>query len=131
MGRRDDIDDLKAHLTSLGADHVLTYSEFLERETRSKIKEWTQGGDLKLALNCVGGKETSEMVKLLGAEGFLGEQRDLCSLGAALEAHSSTRSVTYGGMAKTALSIPPSLFIFKQFTAYVLLSPVHPPPALR
>ncbi|KAM0787862.1 hypothetical protein ACM66B_003914 [Microbotryomycetes sp. NB124-2] len=93
---RDDIDSLKAKLEDLGADHVLTYDEFLQKETRQKVKEWTKDGQLKLALNCVGGKETSEMAKLLGTGGFL---------------------VTYGGMAKTQLSLPPSLFIFKKLTA--------------
>lgn len=35
-------------------------------------------------------------------------------------------AVTYGGMAKQALSIPPSLFIFKKLTAFVL----NPSPSL-
>jgi len=78
---REDISKLKDDLEALGADHVLTYSEFLDRETRSKIKEWTKDGELRLALNCVGGKETSEMVKLLGLEGFLGEFSLFDSLG--------------------------------------------------
>lgn len=63
---------MKSYLKSLGADHVLTYSEFLKRETRSSIKEWTKDGEMRLALNCVGGKETTEMVKLLSMQGFLG-----------------------------------------------------------
>lgn len=37
------------------------------------MKEWIRDGDLRLALNCVGGKETTEMVKLLGTQGYLGE----------------------------------------------------------
>ena len=52
---------------------MLTYEEFLSRETRQQVKEWTRDGDLRLALNCVGGKETTEMVKLLGMQGYLGE----------------------------------------------------------
>lgn len=71
--RRDDIAELRSQLEGLGADHVLTYSEFLDRSARAKIKEWTLGGELRLALNCVGGKETGEMAKLLGMDGFLGE----------------------------------------------------------
>jgi trans-2-enoyl-CoA reductase len=90
----EDIDVVKSHLSSLGADVVLTYSEFLQRESRSAIKELVQGAELRLALNCVGGDETTEMAKLLN-NGHL---------------------VTYGGMAKRALKIPPSLFIFKQLT---------------
>jgi hypothetical protein len=62
---RPSIDELKSHLQSLGADHVLTYDEFLSREnnTRTKIKEWI-GRD---------GKETAEMAKLLSMDGKLGE----------------------------------------------------------
>ncbi|GAA6011905.1 hypothetical protein JCM10207_003425 [Rhodosporidiobolus poonsookiae] len=96
---RPSINDLKASLTALGADHVLTYDELLSREnnTRKKIKEWVgKDGELRLALNCVGGKETAEMAKLLAVDGKL---------------------VTYGGMAKKPLALPPSLFIFKKLTA--------------
>ncbi|GAA6062503.1 hypothetical protein JCM10212_006352 [Sporobolomyces blumeae] len=96
---RPSIDSLKDQLRSLGADHVLTYDEFLSRDndTRSKIKQWVgKDGELLLALNCVGGKETAEMAKMLGVGGQL---------------------VTYGGMAKTALALPPSLFIFKKLTS--------------
>lgn len=93
---RDDLTELESHLKSLGADHVMTYDQFLEKSSRSQIKEWTKGGELRLALNCVGGKETTEMVKLLGQNAYL---------------------VTYGGMAKVALAVPPSLFIFKKLTA--------------
>lgn len=72
---RPSIDELKSHLHSLGADHVLTYDEFLSREnnTRTKIKEWIgRDGEMRLALNCVGGKETAEMAKLLAMDGKLG-----------------------------------------------------------
>ncbi|GAA5914738.1 enoyl-[acyl-carrier-protein] reductase [Sporobolomyces salmoneus] len=97
---RPSIDSLKKELKGLGADHVLTYEEFLSRDSnvRKQIKEWVgkEDGELLLGLNCVGGKETTEMAKLLGVGGKL---------------------VTYGGMAKTALSIPPSLFIFKKLTS--------------
>jgi len=104
----------------LGADHVLTYEEFLSRDLniRSQIKEWVSkdGGELLLGLNCVGGKETTEMAKLLGIGGQLGKPF-LTSVArySALMLRAST--VTYGGMAKTALSIPPSLFIFKKLTS--------------
>ncbi|GAA5824135.1 hypothetical protein JCM11251_001536 [Rhodosporidiobolus azoricus] len=96
---RPSIDALKSSLTALGADHVLTYDEFLSRDTnvRKQIKEWVgKDGELKLALNCVGGKETAEMCKALAVDGKL---------------------VTYGGMAKQPLALPPSLFIFKKLTS--------------
>lgn len=63
---------MKAELEGLGADHVMTYDEFLTREGRGLVKEWTKGGSLRLALNCVGGKETTQMVKCLDMSGFLG-----------------------------------------------------------
>lgn len=68
----DDIDALKTKLKSLGADHVFTYSEFFEKETRNQIKEIIKGAEMRLALNCVGGKETGDMAKLLSIDGFLG-----------------------------------------------------------
>lgn len=76
---RPSIDELKQSLTALGADHVLTYDEFLSRDnnTRQKIKEWVgKDGELRLALNCVGGKETAEMAKLLAMDGRLGASLD-------------------------------------------------------
>ena len=51
----------------------MTYSEFLTREGRGQVKQWTAGAELKLALNCVGGKETTDMVKCLGMSSFLGK----------------------------------------------------------
>lgn len=51
---------------------MMTYSEFLKRETRAEIKTIIRDGELLLGLNCVGGKETTAMAKLLGAGGTLG-----------------------------------------------------------
>lgn len=51
----------------------MTYDEFCTREGRAQVKEWTAGGELRLGLNCVGGRETTEMVKCLGMGGYLGE----------------------------------------------------------
>lgn len=74
---RPSVNELKSYLHSLGADHVLTYDEFLSREnnTRAKVKEWIgRDGEMRLALNCVGGKETAEMAKLMSMDGKLGEK---------------------------------------------------------
>ncbi len=57
----------------------MTYDEFCTREARGQVKEWTAGGDLRLALNCVGGKESTEMVKCLGMSGFFGKQLALAN----------------------------------------------------
>ena len=93
-GSREETESLVQELKNMGATHVLTNEQLINdaKNARRTIKEWTQGKDLKLALNCVGGQETTELVKTL-AEG----------------AH----LVTYGAMSKKPLSISPGLHIFK------------------
>lgn len=76
-GNRPDVDTLKSHLKSLGATHVLTYNELADRSTKSKIKEWTGGQDIKLGLNCVGGKDNLNMSKFLGQGAHLGRSSSL------------------------------------------------------
>ena len=53
--------------------------------------------EIRLALNCVGGKTTRDMLKLLGSDAHL---------------------VSYGAMSKEPLSIPTSYFIFKNLAAH-------------
>lgn len=110
---RPNLDELKQQLTSLGATHILTDEEIIDKATRGKVKEWTQGKvringyfrlyalsymllleskDIKLGLNCVGGRPTSIMAGYLGKDAAL---------------------VSYGAMSKSPLSLPTSLFIFK------------------
>jgi mitochondrial enoyl-[acyl-carrier protein] reductase / trans-2-enoyl-CoA reductase len=43
MTYREDIDVLKQELQGLGATHVLTYDELINKSTRAKVKEWTNG----------------------------------------------------------------------------------------
>jgi NADPH:quinone reductase-like Zn-dependent oxidoreductase len=93
---RDNIDQLKDQLTKLGATHVLTYDDLTDKSTRDKIKQWTGGKPIRLGLNCVGGKETTLMARYLGQDAHL---------------------VSYGAMSKQPLSLPTSLFIFKNLTA--------------
>lgn len=85
---------MKDELMELGATQVITESELLDRSIKDRVKEWTSGGReaIKVGLNCVGGKPTSAMVKLLGQGGHL---------------------VTYGGMARAPLDLPTGLLIFK------------------
>ncbi|TFK32796.1 hypothetical protein BDQ12DRAFT_691998 [Crucibulum laeve] len=94
---RDNLDQLKNSLHSLGATQVLTYDELAEKSAREKVKSWTQGKQISLGLNCVGGKETTLMAKFLGSNAHL---------------------VSYGAMSKQPLSLPTSLFIFKNLTAH-------------
>ncbi|KAI0385189.1 NAD(P)-binding protein [Hypomontagnella monticulosa] len=85
---------LKDELTSLGATHVVTEDEFLAREFRDRLAEWTRGDreGVRLGMNCVGGKSAQTMAKCLGQGGTL---------------------VTYGGMARQPVALPTGLLIFK------------------
>jgi trans-2-enoyl-CoA reductase len=85
---------MKDELLSLGATHIVTESELMSREFRDKVKEWTNGGreQIKVGLNCVGGKATAALVKVLSQGGHL---------------------VTYGGMSRAPLDLPTGLLIFK------------------
>ncbi|XP_014279129.1 enoyl-[acyl-carrier-protein] reductase, mitochondrial [Halyomorpha halys] len=89
---RPDIDKLKEHLSGLGATYVLTEEELRTTEL-IKSKEVPAP---KLALNCVGGKSASELMRKLAPKGVI---------------------VTYGGMSREPVIIPTSLLIFKDITA--------------
>jgi trans-2-enoyl-CoA reductase len=52
-------------LTKLGATHILTDDQLGKLETKELVKSWTRGHEVKLAFNCVGGKPTTEMARLL------------------------------------------------------------------
>ncbi|CAE7071155.1 unnamed protein product [Rhizoctonia solani] len=93
---RPNVDELKQYLTSLGATHVITEQELTDDSMSAKVKEWTQGKGIKLGLNCVGGKPTAILAKHLGHNAAL---------------------VSYGAMSKGPLSLPTSLFIFKNLTS--------------
>ncbi|GLB41970.1 putative zinc-binding dehydrogenase [Lyophyllum shimeji] len=93
---RDDLADLVKQLEALGATKVLTYDALADKSLRKELKTWTGGRDIRLALNCVGGQETTLMTRLLGSDAYL---------------------VSYGAMSKQPLSLPTSLFIFKNLTA--------------
>ncbi|KAL2062367.1 hypothetical protein VTL71DRAFT_6633 [Oculimacula yallundae] len=92
---------MKDELLDLGATHVITESELMEKSFSEQIKEWTSGGReaVKLGLNCVGGKPTAALVKCLSHGGHL---------------------VTYGAMSKQPLMLPTGLLIFKdiKFSGY-------------
>eukprot|EP00088_Acartia_fossae_P064586 TRINITY_DN7951_c0_g1_i10.p1 TRINITY_DN7951_c0_g1~~TRINITY_DN7951_c0_g1_i10.p1 ORF type:complete len:199 (+),score=51.12 TRINITY_DN7951_c0_g1_i10:446-1042(+) len=81
---RDDIDDLKAQLKSLGATYVLT-----EEEAK---KAWKELPRPRLALNCVGGTSSTELCKALADKGV---------------------HVTYGGMSWKPVMVGTAHLIFK------------------
>ena len=85
---------LREELSALGADVVVTESEFLSREWRDRLAEITRQGREKIGLgmNCVGGKSATAMARSLAENGTL---------------------VTYGGMSKQPVMLPIGLMIFK------------------
>ncbi|KAH6697454.1 zinc-binding dehydrogenase [Plectosphaerella plurivora] len=85
---------LREELQGLGADIVVTDSEFQSREWRDRLAEITRGGrePVGLALNCVGGKSATALARSLSEAGTL---------------------VSYGGMAKQPVALPTGLLIFK------------------
>ncbi|CAG8957713.1 hypothetical protein HYFRA_00000048 [Hymenoscyphus fraxineus] len=87
----EETEGLKKELMELGATKVITEEELQSREGAAQIKDWTDG-NLKLGLNCVGGKPALALTKTLSPAGHL---------------------VTYGAMSKQPLSLPASLLIFK------------------
>ena len=90
---RPNLEHLKQQLTDMGADLVITEEETRLPETAKRIAALasTAGGP-KLGLNGVGGKSATNMARLLGEHSYL---------------------VTYGGMSKDPVTIPTSLYIFK------------------
>ena len=92
---KDEEKKLRDELVDLGATQVITEEELQGREIKDQIKAWTNGGreEIKVGLNCVGGKPATALAKFL-------------SPGATL--------VTYGAMSKQPVMLPASLLIFKE-----------------
>ncbi|XP_006895050.1 PREDICTED: trans-2-enoyl-CoA reductase, mitochondrial [Elephantulus edwardii] len=86
---RPDIQKLTERLKNLGAEHVITEEELRKPEMKNIFKTIPQP---RLALNCVGGKSSTELLRQLAPGGTL---------------------VTYGGMAKQPVTASVSLLIFK------------------
>jgi mitochondrial enoyl-[acyl-carrier protein] reductase / trans-2-enoyl-CoA reductase len=92
---------LRNELKDLGATQVVTEEEALGKGFSEQVKEWTNGGreQVKLALNCVGGKPGVALAKVLSSNGV---------------------HVTYGAMSGQPLALPAGLLIFKNvnFTGF-------------
>ncbi|OAA33925.1 Alcohol dehydrogenase superfamily, zinc-containing [Beauveria brongniartii RCEF 3172] len=87
-------ESLKHDLHALGADVVVTESQFLSREWKDQLADITRNGrdSIGLALNCVGGKSATTLARALGNGGTL---------------------VSYGGMSRQPIALPVGLLIFK------------------
>jgi trans-2-enoyl-CoA reductase len=85
---------LKQELLDLGADVVVTDSQFISREWKDQLAEITRKGreQILLGLNCVGGKSATAVARSLGEGGTM---------------------VSYGGMGKQPVALPVGLLIFK------------------
>lgn len=94
---REDIGSLTGYLKDLGATQVATYDQLADKGFKDQVKTWTGGQSIRLGLNCIGGRATTMMVRLLGQDAHL---------------------VSYGAMSKEPLSVPTSLFIFKNLTCH-------------
>ncbi|XP_066060761.1 enoyl-[acyl-carrier-protein] reductase, mitochondrial isoform X3 [Chamaea fasciata] len=79
---RPDLPKLVERLMALGADHVVTEEMLRKPEMKDIFKSTPRP---RLALNCVGGKSTTEMLRHLQPKGTM---------------------VTYGGMAKQPVMVP-------------------------
>ncbi|XP_067645354.1 enoyl-[acyl-carrier-protein] reductase, mitochondrial-like [Eurosta solidaginis] len=89
---RPNVDELKEYLKTLGATEILTEEELSTTEIFKK------GGKLRpprLALNCVGGKNASNVARLLAPKGVM---------------------VTYGGMSRNPLLVSTPALIFKNIS---------------
>ncbi|XP_045874173.1 enoyl-[acyl-carrier-protein] reductase, mitochondrial isoform X3 [Meles meles] len=86
---RPDFQKLTDRLKSLGAEHVLTEEELRKPEMKNFFKDMPPP---RLALNCVGGKSSTELLRHLAPGGTM---------------------VTYGGMAKQPVIASVSQLIFK------------------
>ncbi|KAI6118141.1 hypothetical protein F5141DRAFT_1212033 [Pisolithus sp. B1] len=72
-------------------------TNFPDKAFKDQVKTWTGGQSIKLGLNCISGQATTMMVRLLGQDAHL---------------------VSYGAMSREPLSVPTSLFIFKNLTCH-------------
>ncbi|KAL4877917.1 hypothetical protein BJY04DRAFT_121918 [Aspergillus karnatakaensis] len=90
----EDTEALKQELKELGATAVVTEAELLSGEFKNIVKRLTKEGKepIRLALNCVGGKNATALAKVLAP---------------------GSHMVTYGAMSKQPVALPSGLLIFK------------------
>lgn len=93
---RDNLQELVDELKGLGADYVITEEQSGSKEFSKTIKEWTKDSEVKLALNCVGGKSATNIARKLSDGGTI---------------------VTYGGMSKQGVTLGTGMFIFNSIIA--------------
>ncbi|KAL5364625.1 hypothetical protein BJX96DRAFT_137481 [Aspergillus floccosus] len=90
----EETEALKKEMLDLGGTAVVTEAELLSGEFRNMVNEFTRQGKepIRLALNCVGGKNATALAKTLAP---------------------GSHMVTYGAMSKQPVALPSGLLIFK------------------
>ncbi|CAF0877807.1 unnamed protein product [Adineta steineri] len=91
--RDQGMNELVAYLKSIGAEHIYIEEDLRKETLRSTL--WSTIPRPKLGFNCVGGKATSDLLRVLDKSATL---------------------VTYGGMSKQPVTIPTAEFIFRDLT---------------
>ncbi|CAF2265947.1 unnamed protein product [Rotaria magnacalcarata] len=87
--REQGMNELVDYLKSLGAEHVYVEEDLRKEALRKTL--WSTIPRPKLGLNCVGGRATSDLLRVLDKSATL---------------------VTYGGMSKQPVTVPTAEFIF-------------------
>ncbi|CAF0857566.1 unnamed protein product [Adineta ricciae] len=85
--------ELVEYLKSIGAEHIYLEEDLRKETLRTSL--WSTIPRPKLGLNCVGGKATSDLLRVLDKSATL---------------------VTYGGMSKQPVTVPTAEFIFRDLT---------------
>jgi len=93
--KREKQSELDYYLRSLGAKHILTDEELKRPHLVEAL--WSEIKKPKLALNCVGGKINSDMLRIVDKDASL---------------------VTYGGMSRLPVTINTADFIFKNLKCF-------------
>lgn len=88
---RPNLEELKDQLIAMGADEVLTVNEI----RKTQIFKNNKLPQPKLALNCISGQSATDIMRHLMQGGLM---------------------VTYGGMSREPVTVPPSALIFKDIT---------------
>ncbi|KAJ2785858.1 mitochondrial 2-enoyl thioester reductase [Coemansia javaensis] len=91
---RPHLDALRQELLALGADVVVTDRELGEDAARRRLR--SLDAPVRLGFNCVGGRATLQMTKLIAEGGTL---------------------VSYGGMSRQPVTLPTSLLLFRDIRA--------------
>lgn len=93
----EETEALKKELKELGATAVVTEGEMMTSGFKDTVAELTRQGrePIRLALNCVGGKNATAMAKTLAPDSHM---------------------VTYGAMSKQPVALPSGLLIFKNLS---------------